>query len=228
MRLVANGKSEEQGIDFDETFSPVLRPGTIRMVLHVALINGWQVNKFDVQNAFLHDTLDEEVEVYKFQPPGFIDTAKPNHVCKLKRSIYRLKQAPRASWNARFVNFITNNGFIQTKSDASLIFYMKNGLVAYLILDVDAIIVTASTETLKNTIIQVIKTGFPMMDNIRISSFLGVSVKCNDKGLFLNQSYYAEDIISRVGMSACKPCTTPLDMKSKLAEDEGKLIPNPT
>lgn len=97
-RLVANGKSQEHGVDFEETFSPVVKPATIRTVLHVALMHDWQVNQLDVQNAFLHGTLDETV--YMTQPPGFIDPAKPNHVCKLNRSIYGLKQAPRA-WNAR-------------------------------------------------------------------------------------------------------------------------------
>lgn len=108
-RLVANGKSQEHGIDYDETFSPVVKPATVRYVLHVALAKDWPVHQLHVQNAFLHGTLDEEV--YMFQPPGFVDPLKPTHVCKLKRSIYGLKQAPRA-WNARFVSFITNNGFI--------------------------------------------------------------------------------------------------------------------
>ena len=162
-----------------------------------------------------------------FQPPGFIDPNKPNHVCKLKRSIYGLKQAPRA-WNARFVKFITNTGFIQSKSDTSLFVYRKQGLVAYLILYGDDIIVTASTKTLKNTIIQVLKAEFPMSNCGRISSFLGISVKFNDKGLFLNQSHYAEDIINRACMSACKPCSTPVDMKSKLAENDGQQLSNPT
>lgn len=224
-RLIANGKSQEQGVDFDETFSPVVRPTTIRTLFHVTLANDWQVNQLDVQNAFLHGNLDEEV--YMFQPPGFVDQTKPNHVCKLKRAIYGLKQAPRA-WNARFVNFITNNGFIQTKSDTSLFVYRKHGLVAYLILYVDDIILTASIETLKNTIIQALKNEFPMTDCGRVSSFLGVSVTFNEKGLFMNQSHYAEDIIKRAGMSASKPCSTPVDTKSKLAADEGKPVSNPT
>lgn len=93
-RLVANGKSQEEGIDFSETFSPVVKPATIRSVLHVALTNTWPVYQLDVQNAFLHGTLDETV--YMSQPPGFADKTRLDYVCKLKRSIYGLKQAPRA------------------------------------------------------------------------------------------------------------------------------------
>lgn len=224
-RLVANGKSQEQGIDFDETFSPVVKPATIRTVLHVALMCDWQVHQLDVQNAFLHGTLDETV--YMTQIPGYVDKTKPDHVCKLSRSIYGLKQAPRA-WNARFVTFITSNGFTQCKSDTSLFVYRKGDLTAYLILYVDDIIVTASTDTLRQTIISLLKSEFPMTDSGRISSFLGISAKFNEKGLFLSQAKYAEDIIHRAGMSDCKPCATPVDLKSKLAEKDGKPVPNPT
>ncbi|XP_048633000.1 uncharacterized mitochondrial protein AtMg00810-like [Brassica napus] len=100
--------------------------------------------------------------------------------------------------------------------------------MAYLILYVDDIIVTASTTMLRDTIIQVLKSEFPMTDLGRISSFLGISVKFNDKGLFLNQSTYADDIIKRAGMAECKPCTTPVDLKSKLADDDGKPVANAT
>lgn len=224
-QLVANGKSQEQGIDFDETFSPVVKPATIRTVLHVALMCDWQVHQLDVQNAFLHETLDETV--YMTQIPGYVDKTKLDHVCKLNRSIYGLKQAPRA-WNARFVTFITSNGFTQCKLDTSLFVYRKGDLTAYLILYVDDIIVTASTDTLRQTIISLLKSGFPMTDSGRISSFLGISAKFNEKGLFLSQAKYAEDIIHHAGMSDCKPCATPVDLKSKLAEKDGKPVPNPT
>lgn len=162
-----------------------------------------------------------------FQPPGFVDQSKPHHVCKLKRSIYGLKQAPRA-WNERFVTFINNKGFIQSKLDTSLFIYKKDGLVAYLILYVDDIILTASTPTLKTKIIDALKAEFPMTDEGIIHSFLGLSATFNDKGLFLNQTRYAEEIIQKAGMADCKPCATPVDLKSKLAEDEGKPVSNPT
>ena len=185
----------------------------------------WPIHQLDVQNAFLHGRLDETV--YMFQPPGFVDPAKPKHVCKLKRSIYGLKQASRA-WNAHFVSFITNHGFTQSKSDTSLFVYRKNGDRAYLLLYVDDIIVTASTTNLRDKIIADLKSEFPMTDAGQINSFLGVSAVFNDKGLFLNQTQYATEIIARAVMSECKPCSTPVDMKSKLGEDDGALVTNPT
>lgn len=112
--------------------------------------------------------------------------------------------------------------------DTILFIYRKNGVQAYLILYVDDIIITASTSTLKETIIKLLKSEFHMSVSGNIHSFLSISATFNDKGLFLNQSKYVEDIIARAGMSDCKPCATPVDLKSKLSEEEGKPMQNPT
>ncbi|GJV59701.1 ribonuclease H-like domain-containing protein [Tanacetum coccineum] len=93
-RLVANGRSQQQGIDCDETFSPVVKPATIRTVLSLAVSRQWPIHQLDVKNAFLHDHLKETV--YMHQPPGFTDSAHSDYVCLLQKSLYGLKQAPRA------------------------------------------------------------------------------------------------------------------------------------
>ncbi|GKC44624.1 ribonuclease H-like domain-containing protein [Tanacetum coccineum] len=105
-RLVANGRSQQQGIDCNETFSPVVKPATIRTVLSLAVSRDWPIHQLDVKNAFLHGHLSETV--YMYQPPGFVDLNKPNYVCHLQRSLYGLKQAPRA-WFQRFASYTPGN-----------------------------------------------------------------------------------------------------------------------
>lgn len=93
-RLVTKGFHQQQAIDYDQTFSPVIKPATIRTVITIVVSLGWSLRQLDVINAFLHGILKEDV--YMQQPPGFIDPARPSHVCKLNKALYGLKQAPRA------------------------------------------------------------------------------------------------------------------------------------
>ncbi|GJZ63686.1 ribonuclease H-like domain-containing protein [Tanacetum coccineum] len=98
-RLVANGRSQQFGVNCDDTFSSVVKPATIHTVLSLALSQNWPIHQLDVKNAFLNDDIFETV--YMYQPPGFIDARFPHHVCRLQRFLYGLKQAPRA-WFQRF------------------------------------------------------------------------------------------------------------------------------
>ncbi|MCI16452.1 copia protein, partial [Trifolium medium] len=100
--------SQKAGVDCDETFSPVVKPATIRPVLSIALSKSWLIHQLDVQNAFLHGNLHETV--YMHQPMGFRDPSHPDYVCLLKKSLYGLKQAPRA-WYQRFAEFVSTIGF---------------------------------------------------------------------------------------------------------------------
>ncbi|XP_012838881.1 PREDICTED: uncharacterized protein LOC105959340 [Erythranthe guttata] len=109
-------------IDFDENFSPIVKPATVRTVLSNALSRSWPIHQFDVKNAFLHGNLSETV--YCEQPPGFVDPSRPTHVCRLNKALYGLKHAPRA-WYKRFASHITTMGFRESKSDTSLFVYCR-------------------------------------------------------------------------------------------------------
>lgn len=194
-------------------------------MLNIGLSRDWPIHQLDVKNAFLHGDLDETV--YMHQPPGFIDKQFPDHVCKLKKAIYGLKQAPRA-WNSRFKNFITNVGFKQSRADVSLFVYRKGSDLVYILLYVDDILLTASTHRLLRSIIDNLKTEFPMSDEGKIRHFLGIKANYNDKGMFLSQSTYAKEILNRAGMLDCKPIATPVDLKSKLSAEVGPPVSNPT
>lgn len=213
-RLVGDGKTQQVGIDCGETFSPVVKPATIRTVLSLALSKSWSIHQLDVKNAFLHGDLNETV--YMHQPLGFKDKSHPDHVCLLKKSLYGLKQAPRA-WYTRFADHVQQMGFIHSVSDHSLFIYKNGRDMAYLLLYVDDIILTTSSDNLRVSIISQLSSEFAMKDLGPLSYFLGIAVHRHQHGLFLSQRKYAAEIIERAGMSSCKPAATPVDTKPKLS-----------
>ncbi|KAL8161859.1 hypothetical protein V2J09_013348 [Rumex salicifolius] len=224
-RWVARGYSQQEGIDFDETFSPVVKPTTVRTILSLAINRNWPIHQLDVKNAFLHGHLKEVVFVQ--QPPGFIDPKHPDYVCKLNKALYGLKQAPRA-WYHRFAVFLGKLGFVSSKADTSLFIYRAGSQEAHLLVYVDDIILTASTSAFLHRIISDLSQELSMSDLGPLHYFLGVSVVRNSSGLHLSQAAYAKDIISHAGMSTCNPCKTPVDTNPKLSGSSGSPVSNPT
>jgi len=172
-RWVLRGFTQRPGVDFDETFSPVVKPATVRTVLSLALSRRWPIHQLDVKNAFLHGTLSETV--YCQQPSEFKDPAHPDHVCLLKKSLYGLKQAPRA-WYSRMASFLLSIGFAEAKSDTSLFVYQRGSDTAYLLLYVDDIVLTASSPVFLRRIISALQQEFAMKDLGELHHFLGMQV----------------------------------------------------
>lgn len=135
-RLVAKENEQEEGVDFLETYTPVVRTTTVRMVLHTATVHKWDIKQLDVKNAFLHGDLTEIV--YMRQPQGFVSKEYPDHVCLLHKAIYGLKQASRA-WFDKFCSFLLDFGFICSVKDPSLFIYRHGTTQIFLLLYVDDI-----------------------------------------------------------------------------------------
>ena len=215
-RWVVRGFTQRAGIDFGETFMPVVKPATIRTVLTIAASRRWSTRQLDVSNAFLHGNLQEHVLCQ--QPTGFVDPEHPNAVCLLDKSLYGLRQAHRA-WFTRFADHAIKLGFKPTRSDASLFVLRRGHDIAYLLLYVDDIVLTGSSPALLQDIIQRLKLEFAVKDLGDLRFFLGIDVKRTAEGFCLSQQRYAEDILERAGMTNCKPATTPIDAKGKLSAD---------
>ena len=224
-RWVLRGFTQRPGVDFAETFSPVVKPATVRTVLSLALSRKWPVHQLDVKNAFLHGTLTETV--FAAQPSGFEDPAHPDFVCRLNKSLYGLKQAPRA-WYSRFATQLVSLGFVEAKSDTSLFIYRRGTDMAYLLLYVDDIVLTASSAQLLRQVISALQQEFAMKDLGELHHFLGMQVQRNADGMVLSQRQYMLDILDRAGMAECKPCTTPVDTNPKVSADSGAPVADPS
>ncbi|KAK1604337.1 hypothetical protein QYE76_028010 [Lolium multiflorum] len=186
-RWVVRGYSQRPGIDYEETFSPVVKPATIRLVLHIAVSSSWPIRQLDVKNAFLHGSLDEVV--YCQQPPGFVDASRPDHVCRLHKSLYGLKQAPRA-WYHRFASYIATLGFVASATDTSLFVLHSAADTAYLLLYVDDIIVTASSTSLLEGLLARLHSEFAMTDLGDLHYFLGMKLSASDGELLPDATDY--------------------------------------
>jgi hypothetical protein len=162
-RWVLRGFTQRPGVDFAETFSPVVKPATVQTVLSLALSRSWPIHQLDVNNTFLQGTLSETV--YCAQPAGFEDSARPDFVCRPNRSLYGLKQAPRA-WYSRYASFLLKLGFLEAKSDSLLFIYHSGADTVYLLLYVDDIVLTASSPALLQRIISALQHEFSLLASL--------------------------------------------------------------
>jgi histone deacetylase 1/2 len=218
---VAKGFRQRYGQDYEETFSPVVKPTTIRLLLSVAVYRGWHLRQIDIQNAFLNGVLEEQV--FMRQPPGFEDPTRPHHLCHLQKAIYGLKQAPRA-WHARLSSVLGSLGFRASTADTSLFILSRSGLTMFLLVYVDDIIVISSSSSATERLIRAMGAAFAVKDLGRLHYFLGIEVHHQSSSLVLSQKKYAIDLLQRAGMLKCAPASTPMTVTDRLSAHEGTLL----
>lgn len=205
-------------INATTTFSPIVKPVTIRTVLSIVVQHRWCIRQLDVNIAFLYGSLKEDV--FMIQPPGFVDSILPSYICKLNKFIYGLKQALHA-WYEELSSFLLTLGFQQSKLDPSLFIYSKNGITLFLLVYVDDLIIGNESAAISN-IIQQLGNQFSWKDLGSLHYFLGVEVhQTPRKVLLLSQQKYIRDLLRRTGMEGARPVHTPLATKSTLQLNAG-------
>lgn len=212
-RLVAKGYSQKCGADYDETFSPVVRFSSIHTLLSFVVQNNLHVHQMDVLTAFLNGHLEEKI--YMEQPEGYVKPGQEHLECKLKKSIYGLKQSPRC-WSKTFTKFMKDIGFKHSTSDPCVFVKSQQELEIQAVYVDDLILITESIESM-NELKDALKEQYKMKDMGELCYILGISV-VQDKAkncVFLHQKHYIEAIVQKYGMHKVNPVTTPAESEKK-------------
>ncbi len=215
-RLVAQGCSQQQGADYDETFSPVVRLESFRMLLALSIQRGLKLHHVDVTTAFLNGELSEEV--YMKQPKGFTIEGKDNLVCKLNKSIYGLRQSSRC-WNLTLDSRLREMGFSPCASDPCI--YMATGGDGFCIgVYVDDMVLAGQSDERIQEVKNALSQHFDIKDLGKLRYFLGITVEQDEaRGVIkMGQPTYTRNVLEKFGMQNCNPVCTPVDVNTKLTK----------
>ena len=203
--LVAKEYLQMEGVDYDETFAPVSRMESIRILLALACHFKFKLYQMDVKTAFLNGLLKEDV--YVTQPKGFIDPHFPNHVLYLKKALYGLKQAPKA-WYDRLTQYLVSHGF--TRGKETFFIKREDGELIVAQVYVDDIIFGSTKDELVHNFSKLMQAEFEMSMIGELTHFLGLQIHQQDLGIFLSQFKYAKNLVKKFGLESASSIRAPM------------------
>ncbi|GJZ96686.1 putative ribonuclease H-like domain-containing protein [Tanacetum coccineum] len=216
-RLVSQGYTQEEGIDYDEVFALVARIEAIRLFLAYASFKDFVMYQMDIKIAFLYGKIEEEV--YVCQPPSFEDPDFPDRVYKVEKALYGLHQAPRA-WYETLSTYLLDNGFQRGKIDKTLFIRRDKGDILLVQVYVDDIIFGSTKKSLCTEFEKMMHKKFQMSSMGELTFFLGLQVKQKEDGIFISQDKYVTEILKKFGFIDVKTTSTPMETQNLLLKDE--------
>ena len=221
VRLIIKGYKQKEGLDYFDTYSPVTRISSIRMLIVIAVIHNLEIHQMDVKIAFLNCDLNEEI--YMEQPEGFIVSSQEKKVCRLVKSLYGLKQAPM-QWHEKFDSVMMTNGFKINECDKCV--YVKNTEHEFvnICLYVDDILIMGSNNEVIKTTKEMFNNKFDIKDLGVADVILGIKISKTPYELKLSQSHYIEKNLKKFKQNDSSPMRTPVDVNLHLSKNNGKSL----
>lgn len=220
-RIVAQGFSQKSGIDFDETFAPVAKMNSFKILMAIAVKFDLIVEQIDAKSAFLQSELNENIYM---EPPDGIQF-DGDKVCLLLKSIYGLKQSPR-QWNKKLHEFLISIGFKQSKTDYCVYYFHSNNIFDnfYILVFVDDILLITKNQHRIKALKNKLKENFEMTDSEPLSYYLGIRIDRDEDNIYLSQKAYLENLLRKTNMIDCNPISTPLEIKISVEELTGENV----
>lgn len=228
-RFVAQGFTQQEGLDYLDTFSPVAKLTSVKLLLSLVAAKGYKLTQMDVLNAFLHGDLEEEIYMILPQgytpPPGVV--LPPNLVCRLRKSLYGLKQASR-QWYKRFSSVLLGANFIQSPANNTLFVKATSSSFVAVLVYVDDILIASNDDEALSQLQTLLRSEFKIKDLGQARFFLGLEIARSSDGISVCQCKYALNLLEDSGLLGCKPSSIPMDPSLHLTKELSVPLPNPT